>query len=44
MDEDKISDTFLPVIDKTEFTDDEFPDLMNNKKSEVVAKEGNENE
>lgn len=33
----------LPVVNKTEFNNDEFPDLMNNKKSET-NKEGNENE
>ena len=33
----------LSIVDKTEFKDDEFADLMNNKKSENV-KEGKENE
>ncbi len=33
----------LPIIDKTDFKDDEFTDLMNNKKSENT-KEGKENE
>ena len=33
----------LPVIDKTEFSNEDFPDLMNNKKTEI-NKEGNENE
>lgn len=33
----------LPVVDKIEFNDNEFPDLMNNKKSET-NKEGKENE
>ena len=33
----------LPVIDKAEFNDDEFPDLMNNKKPES-NKEGEDNE
>ena len=32
----------LPVIDKIEFTDDEFVDEINNKKSVIkVDKEGN---
>lgn len=32
----------LPVIDKTEFTDDEFVDEINNKKSVIkVDKDGN---
>lgn len=44
MDDDKTFEA-LPVIDKTEFSDDEFVDLMNNKKSEIVAdKEGTINE
>lgn len=33
----------LPVVDKTEFDNNEFPDLMNNKKPES-NKEGKENE
>ena len=29
----------LPIIDKTEFTDDEFPDEINNKKSVIKVDE-----
>ena len=38
-----MDDKKLPIIDKTEFTDDEFPDEMNNKKSEA-NKDGDTNE
>lgn len=36
-------DDKLPIIDKTEFADDEFPDEMNNKKAEF-NKDGDTNE
>lgn len=33
----------LPIIDKTEFDSEEFPDEVNNKKAEI-RKDGGENE